>query len=187
MSDFDPLLERNQAFAATGAHSGLTPFPAHQVMVVTCMDARVDPAHTLGLDLGDALVLRNAGGRVTDDVLAEVAFMAELTELMQGDDAPPFEVAVIHHTACGSGFLADDDFRGRLARRTGRDEADLAAAAVTDPEATVRTDVAAVTGSAMLPSRVQASGHVYDLDTGQISTVVPATPVAEADPVPAGG
>lgn len=75
MSDLKPFLERNQAFARTGAHEGLAPSPRHHVVVVTCMDGRVDPAYILGVELGDALVLRNAGGRVTQDVLQEIAFV----------------------------------------------------------------------------------------------------------------
>ena len=71
------------------------------------MDGRVDPAHILGVELGDALVMRNAGGRVNDEVISEIAFIGALTEQLFGDDAPPFEVAVLHHTACGTGFLAD--------------------------------------------------------------------------------
>ena len=104
MSNISPLLERNKEFARTGAHTGLTPVPKYKVFVVACMDGRVDPAHILGIDPGDALVMRNAGGRVTDEVIREVAFIATLTETLFGDDAPPFEVAVIHHTRCGSSF-----------------------------------------------------------------------------------
>lgn len=174
MSNFDPLLERNQAFARTGAHADLTPVPTQQVMVVTCIDGRVDPAHVLGVELGDALVMRNAGGRVTDDVINEIAFIGQLTELMFGEDAPPFEVAVVHHTACGTGFLADDDFRRGFAERTGQDEAELAASAVTDPAESVRIDVARLAGSPRLPDRFSVSGHVYDVDTGLVTTAVPA-------------
>ncbi len=104
-----------------------TPLPKPQVIVVTCMDGRVDPAHILGVELGDALVIRNAGGRVTRDVMEEVAFVGAVTEMMAGDDAAPFEVAVIHHTACGSGFLADPNFRATLAASTGADDQTLAA------------------------------------------------------------
>ncbi|MGI9645401.1 MAG: carbonic anhydrase [Ilumatobacteraceae bacterium] len=177
MSNLAPLLERNAEFARTGAYAGLTPIPAHQVIVVTCIDGRVDPAHILGVDLGDALVLRNAGGRVNEDVVNEIAFVATLTETMFGDDAPPFEVAVVHHTACGSGFLADEGFRRRYAERIGADERELASRAVTDPEATVRGDAEELAKSPRLPSRASVSGHVYDVDTGLVKTIVPAQPV----------
>ena len=178
MSNLAPLLERNQDFARTGAHAGLTPIPAHQLFVVTCIDGRVDPAHVLGVALGDALVLRNAGGRVTDEVVDEITFVATLTETMFGDDAPPFEVAVIHHTSCGSGFLADDQFRRTYADRIGKDQRRLEELAVTDPAASVRSDAERLLRSPALPSRVSVSGHVYDVDTGLVTTIVPAAPAA---------
>ena len=181
MSNLEPLLERNQAFAATGGHEGLTPLPTHMLFLVTCIDGRGDPAHVLGADLGDALVLRNAGGRVNDEVINEIVFIAALTEEILGDDAPPFEVAILHHTACGSGFLADDRFRHRFAARIGVDQQDLADQAVTDPTESVRADIARLAASSLLPDRVSMSGHVYDVETGLITTVVPvdamATPV----------
>ncbi len=175
MSILDPLLERNQAFARTEAHRGLAPLPSHQVFVISCIDPRVDPAHILGVGPGDALVLRNAGGRVTDEVMAEIAFIAALTETMFGDDAPPFEVAVIHHTACGTGFLADEHFRRTFAARIDVEEAELAGTAVIDPVASVRDDVEKLLASPLVPDRVKASGHVYDVETGLVETVVAAT------------
>ena len=150
-SNMAPLLERNRAFAATGAHQGLTPIPRHQVFVVTCMDGRIDPAHILGLDLGDALVMRNSGGRVDDEVIREINFIASVTDTMFGEDAPPFEVAVIHHTGCGSGFLADDDFRRAFACRIGAEEAELADRAVIDPVVSAAADVEKLSSSDCCP------------------------------------
>lgn len=173
MSDLKPLLDRNQAFASTGAHEGLTPIPTHQVIVVTCMDGRVDPAHILGVELGDALVLRNAGGRVTHDVMQEVAFIGSVTDMMFGDEAQPFEVAVVHHTGCGTGFLADPDFRATLVAQTGADDQALADSAVTDPFESIKRDVELLTQWPSLPARASISGHVYDVDTGRVTTVVP--------------
>lgn len=173
MSNLDPLLERNREFARTRAHEGLSPMPLHQLFVVSCIDPRVDPAHILGASLGDALVLRNAGGRVTDEVIDEVAFVAALAENMFGDDAPPFEVAVIHHTSCGTGFLADDDFRRSFAARIDANETELVAAAVSDPIQSVKRDVEKLLASPLLPTRVAVSGHVYDVDNGLVETVVP--------------
>lgn len=175
MSNLNPLLERNRTFASTGAHEGLTPIPTHQLVVVTCMDGRVDPAHILGVKLGDALVIRNAGGRVTQDVLHEVAFVGAATEMMFGAEAPPFEVAVLHHTGCGSGLLADPTFRTSFVERTGAADAALAASAVTDPFESVTHDVALLVESPIVPAAASVSGHVYDVDTGVITTVVPRT------------
>ncbi len=182
MSNISPLLEHNKEFARTGAHVGLTPVPKYKVFVVSCMDGRVDPAHILGLDPGDALVMRNAGGRVTDEVIREVAFIAALTESLFGDAAPSFEVAVIHHTACGTGFLADPDFRRTFAARIHANEDGLADQAVTDPSATIQIDVDRLTSSSLVPAQWSVSGHVYDVDTGIVSTVSPASSVAYGHP-----
>jgi carbonic anhydrase len=182
MSNITPLLERNKEFARSGAHVGLTPVPKYKIFVVTCMDGRVDPAHILGVNPGDALVMRNAGGRVTDEVIREVAFIATLTETLFGDAAPPFEVAVIHHTSCGSGFLADPDFRHTFAERIHADEDSLADEAVTDPSATVPIDVDKLTSSSLLPAQWSVSGHIYDVDTGLVSTVPPTNAAGYGHP-----
>ncbi len=174
MSKFQPLLERNQAFARSGAHAGLPIMPRLPVFLITCLDPRLDPAAIAGLGLGDAPVIRNAGGRVTGEVINDVAFIGYLATAMLAD-GPLFEVAVIHHTQCGTGFLADEAFRAGFAARSGLDEASLAAEAVTDPEATVRTDVGRLLSSAKVPSRLSVSGHVYDVETGLITTIVPAS------------
>ena len=172
MTNLSPLLARNEEFATSGEHAGLTPLPNHQVIVVTCMDGRVDPAHVLGVGLGDALVIRNAGGRVSDDVLTEVAFVGQVMGQMFGDDAPTFEVAVIHHTSCGSAFLARPEFRSALSQASDADEEHLAAQAVVDPHETVRADCARLLGWEHLPARAAVSGHVYDVETGLVTTVV---------------
>lgn len=173
MTLFDPLLSRNIDFAATSAHVGLTPTPRHQVFLVSCIDSRVDPALLLKLEIGDALVLRNAGGRVTDEVIQEIAFIGAVTDMMAGEDTPAtFEVAVLHHTGCGTGFFADDGFRNAFASKTGADGDQLLASAVIHPEETVRADVELLRGSDLLPAHVVVSGHVYDVDTGIVETIV---------------
>jgi carbonic anhydrase len=172
MSNLNPLLERNDAFAKTGSHTQLTPMPKHQLVVLACMDQRVDPAHILGIELGDALVLRNAGGRVTDAVIRDVTFVALLAETMLGDKAPTFEVAIIHHTECGTRFLSDDQFRHNFADRIGANEDELVAEAVIDPALSVVTDVETLRASAVGSRRLSVSGHVYDVTTGRVTTVV---------------
>jgi len=176
MSKLDELLQRNRAFEATGAYAGLSIMPRQPVFVVTCLDPRVDPAAFLGVGLGDAPVVRNAGGRVTEAVIDDVAFIGYLANVMI-PEGPLFEVAVIHHTGCGTGFLADADFRHAYVTRTGLDESLLADSAVVDPEQTVATDVKRLLASPKLSDRVTAAGYVYDLDTGLVRmTVPPAQP-----------
>ena len=173
-SRMTPLLERNEQFAR-----GFTPvplgLPAAQVIVITCLDHRVDPAITLGLKLGDAPVLRNAGGRVTQPVIEEIAYLAFLAQKLSGgqlSDDSRFEVAVIHHTQCGTSFLADPGFRRQAAEATGVDEAALQASVVDDPHATVSADVERLLSSPLLPPGLGVSGHVYDVETGRVTTVV---------------
>jgi carbonic anhydrase len=148
-------LARNRAFAADGRHQGAVVFPNLRLFVITCVDPRVDPAHFLGLGLGDALVVRNVGGRVTPEVINDVAFIGQLAEhVLPG--GPLFEVAVIHHTQCGTGALADDTFRRRYAERIGADESTLREHAVLDPAATVIRDVERVRSAPAISPRVRA-------------------------------
>jgi carbonic anhydrase len=176
MTRMTPLLERNEKFARayTPVPLGL---PAAEVLVVTCLDHRVDPAIVLGLRLGDAPVIRNAGGRVTPAVIDDLAYLAFLAgELFGGQDAPDtlFEVAVVHHTQCGTGFLADPGFRRRAAEATGLSEAALEANAVADPHVTVKADVEFLLASPLLSPKVSVSGHVYDVATGRVTTALDA-------------
>src|SRR5262249_51384726 len=116
----ETALARNRAFPAGGGHEGATIFPALRLLVITCLDPRVDPAPVLGLDLGDAMVVRNGGGRVTPEVINNIAFVAQLAAKTV-PDGPLFEVAVMHHTQCGAGALADDHFRHRYAEQIAPD------------------------------------------------------------------
>jgi carbonic anhydrase len=168
-----PLLERNKQFAATYTPGPLGP-PAAQVVIVTCLDHRVDPAIVFGLQLGDVVVIRNTGGRVTSAVIDDIAYLAFLAgQLFSGQVAADglFEVAVIHHTQCGTGFLADPGFRHRAAEATGRPEAALEAAAVADPYVTVHADVERLLAAPSLSPKVSVSGHVYDIATGRVTSV----------------
>jgi carbonic anhydrase len=176
MTRLTPLLERNEQFAR-----GYTPvplgLPTAQVVVVTCLDHRVDPAIVLGLRLGEAPVIRNAGGRVTPAVIDDLAYLAFLAEQMFGGqltDNRLFEVAVIHHTQCGTGFLADPAFRHQAAEATGLSETALEASAVADPHTTVKADVERLLTSSLLSPKVSVSGHVYDIATGRVTTSVDA-------------
>ena len=176
MTKMTSLIERNEQFAATYTPGPLGP-PAAQMVVVTCLDHRVDPTIILGLQLGDAVVIRNTGGRVTQAVIDDIAYLAFLAEqLFSGQVAADglFEVAVVHHTQCGTGFLADPGFRHRAAEATGRPEAALEATAVADPHTTVRADVEHLLAAPSLSPKVSVSGHVYDIATGRVTTVLDA-------------
>jgi carbonic anhydrase len=169
----ETALERNRAFAAAGGHEGAVVFPNLRLFVITCLDPRVDPAHFLGLELSDAIVVRNVGGRVTPEVVNDVAFIGQIAETVL-PDGPLFEVAVIQHTQCGAGALADDTFRRRYAERIGAEESTLREHAVLDPAATVTRDVERLRAAPAISPRVAVSGHVYDVVTGLVQTVIPA-------------
>jgi carbonic anhydrase len=166
-----PLMERNASFAATDAKDKVPaiPFiPNRGLFVITCIDPRVDPADILGLELGDAIVLRDVGGRVTPAVLADVAYISYLVETMS-PRGPWFE---IDHTDCGSALLADEDLRKDFAQRSGIAADALADLPVLDPSRTVATDVRRLRDHPLLSDNVRVSGHVYHVETGRISTVV---------------
>ena len=171
----DLALARNRGFAAAGGHEGAVVFPKLRLFVITCLDPRVDPAHVLGLALSDAMIVRNAGGLVTPEVIKDVAFIGQLVENLL-PDGPLFEVAVIHHTQCGTGALADDAFRSHYAERIGADESTLRGHAILDPAATVKRDVERLRSADAISPRINVSGHVYDVVSGLVQTIFPADP-----------
>jgi carbonic anhydrase len=176
MTRMIPVLERNEHFARTYTPTALG-MPATQMLIVTCLDHRVDPAIFLGLRLGDAPVIRNAGGRVTQAVIDDIAYLAFLAGQLFGgqlEDDRLFEVAVVHHTQCGTGFAADPVFRHQAAEATGLSKVALEASAVTDPHATIKADVERLLTSPLLSPKVSVSGHVYDVATGRLTTVLDA-------------
>ncbi|WP_327292706.1 carbonic anhydrase [Streptomyces sp. NBC_01198] len=176
MTRLAPLLERNERFARDHVPVALG-LPTAQVVVVTCLDHRIDPAAVLGLRPGEAPVIRNAGGRITPSVINDLGYLAFLAEELFSVTGPLFEVAIMHHTQCGTGFLADPAFLQRAAQATGVPEAVLRASEVAEPERTVREDVERLLASPALSSRVSVSGHVYAIETGLVTTVVDAVTV----------
>jgi carbonic anhydrase len=166
-------LARNRVFAAAGGHKDAVVFPKLSLFIITCLDPRVDPAHFLGLELSEAMVVRNVGGRVTPEVINDIAFVNQIAENVL-PDGPLFEVAVIHHTQCGAGALSDDTFRHSYARRIGAEESALRERAIVDAASTVTNDVERLRSATAISSRVTVSGHVYDVVTGLVETVLPA-------------
>jgi carbonic anhydrase len=177
LSNIAPLLDRNRAFANDpSARAGMPrlPFIPHQnLYIVTCIDPRVDPAQILGVKLGEAIVQRDIGGRITPAVIADIAYIGYLVDT-KAPEGPYFEVAIIHHTDCGSTLLADDELRHGFAQRMGVDERTLADTPVLDPARTVATDVNRVLWAEEIPQNVRVSGHVYDVATGLVTTIVDA-------------
>ena len=162
------LARRNAAFAATGAFAGLR-FPTSDTLqVLGCVDSRVDPGEVLGLELGEGVVMRNIGGRMTPAALRSWALLGRL-----GRGQPPRsgQLVILHHTDCGIIRLAE--FPEQLAAFFEIPAAELEGKAVGDPYAAVRVDVA-IARRALPPGRL-VSGVVYDVATGLIEVVDPAT------------
>jgi len=160
------LVRRNAAFAATGAFAGLA-FPGSDTLqVLGCVDSRVDPGVVLGLELGEGMVMRNIGGRVTPAALRSWALLGRL-----GQGRPPGgHLVILQHTDCGITRLAG--YPEQLAAFFEIPAGELAAKAVADPYAAVRVD-AAIARQALPPGRL-VSGLVYDVSTGLIEIVDPA-------------
>jgi carbonic anhydrase len=179
MSNIAPLLERNRAFAASGKwrNTPRLPFiPFKGLYVITCVDPRVDPAEFLGLRFAEAIVARTVGGRVTDAVIADLSYIGYLVEA-KAPEGPYFEVAVIHHTDCGSRLLEDPVLRHNFAERSGYDEAALARLPATVPADTVRADVQKLLAAPQISSRITVGGLVYHTESGLLEIV--ADPISK--------
>jgi len=165
MSDLtDRLLVNNEAHAAEHPHGHLDVQPSLQLAIVACMDSRLDVFAALGLEEGQAHVLRNAGGVITDDVIRSLA----LSQRKLGTR----EIVLIHHTDCGLEKVTDDGFRAELQEDTGMAPS-FAIESFTDVEESVRGSIARVRNSPFLPHRDRVRGFVYDVDTGRLSEVEP--------------
>ncbi|MBW3659101.1 MAG: carbonic anhydrase [Actinobacteria bacterium] len=164
MSEIDVLLDQHRG--ARHDASSIPIMPRLSTVVVSCLDARVDPVHLFGLAPGDAVVLRNAGGRVDEAVLRDVSLLRVFTAAASGGSRSP-ELVVVHHTDCGTARLGDPTVASAVAGPVGADADAVAAMAVTDPWATVRHDVGVVRGR--FPGQV-AHGYVFDVATGELLT-----------------
>lgn len=178
MSNTPTLINRNQQFASQFAAADLPVIPNLRTVVLTCGDARVDPAHILGLELGDAVVIRNNGGRVTAAVVEELAAMSFMVAKMDGAEPGPFELVIIQHTQCGAERFADPDFQKVLKEHVG---VDVSSTAISDHEGSLSDDIERLRNSPELPGYVVVSGFIYDVQTGLLREVIaPAALLAQA-------
>jgi carbonic anhydrase len=162
MSITDELLKNNEAYAA-GFDKGDLPLPpAKRVAVLACMDARLDPNGALGLHEGDAHVIRNAGGVVTDDEIRSLA----ISQRLLGTE----EIILIHHTDCGMLTFTDDEFKQSIQADTGI-KPEWAAEAFPDLDEDVRQSVARIKASPFIPKKDSVRGFVYEVETGKLREV----------------
>ncbi|MGO1120914.1 carbonic anhydrase [Rhodovibrionaceae bacterium A322] len=164
------LLQRNQDFSNDFEQGDLPVLPNLRAVILACVDARVDPAHVLGLALGDAVVIRNTGGRVTQEVVSEVATLAFMVSRMQGGEPAAFDLVVMHHTQCGAERFADPGFREALKSQVGVDVAPLA---IEDHEACLREDLDRLAAAEEIPGSLTVSALMYDVKAGSVREVVP--------------
>jgi carbonic anhydrase len=179
MSNLDSMLERNKDFAARQSTAGtIMPWlpralPNVRAIIIGCADMRVDPAHVLGIKPGEAVVMRNIGGRITPGLLEQLGLLGRIGEV--AGEIPggggEFHIIVLQHTDCGITRLAGDP--SMLKRYFQIDDGDLKTKAVTDPRAAVAVDVAILRAIPALPGEWLVSGLVYDVATGLVEIVVP--------------
>lgn len=166
MATFDEMMEANERYAGSFDKGDLPAPPARRVAVVTCMDARLHPEDFLGVGLGEAHVIRNAGGRVSDDAIRSLV----ISQRLLGTD----EVVVIHHTDCGMMTFENEDLAARIREDLGVDASDHDFLTFSDLEQSVRDDVEILRSSELIPDDVTLVGAVYEVESGKVREVVRA-------------
>ena len=162
MSVTDEVLRNNERYAADFSKGDLPLPPAKKLAVVACMDARLDVHKILGLEEGDAHVIRNAGGVVTDDEIRSLA----ISQRLLGTE----EIILIHHTDCGMLTFGDDDFRRQIQEETGI-KPEWPAEAFSDLDEDVRQSIARIQASPFIPKKDSVRGFIYEVETGRLREV----------------
>ncbi len=168
MSEIETLQARNQAFSDTFNYANLSIKPAFSTVILGCVDARIDPAHFLNLELGEVITFRNTGGRVTEDVERELAALWFLGKQMGGK----LELAIIHHTDCGVERFANPQLKQALSGVVGLTEADIEQRVIHDHETSLHDDIARLKASNYVPDEIIVSGHLYHTDSGKLEQVI---------------
>lgn len=162
---FDDLLAANEGYAARFTSGGLAGRAARGLAVVTCMDSRIEPLQMLGLSKGDAKILRNAGGRATDDVLRTLVLATHLL----GVD----RVMVVEHTDCRMAKVTDEQAHQAILEESGLDTRSLEFHTIPDQATTLQRDVQRIRSFPYLPKDLAVVGCVYDVHSGRVEVVVP--------------
>lgn len=182
MSDVSTLLERNQNLTEKFTGGDLTGRPRLSTILLTCVDARVDPVHIFGLEPGDAVVIRTAGGRITPGALQDLAILGVLAANAPGPSPMRPELVVIHHTQCGMGQLAHPSIQQQVAERLGITLEEASKMAIADPETSLRSDIDRLRAIPSMPDGLIVSGLVYDVTDGTIDEIVAPAPLRPGRP-----
>ncbi len=164
----DDLLDGNRRFASGFGGGDRPKLPRRRLAVLTCMDCRLEPLASLGLEPGDAVVVRNAGGRASDDALRSLGLACRLLDTK--------EVVVVHHTDCALAGQTEAALRDRLEQAGAADAGRWAYLAMPDPDVALREDVERVRAFPLITEGVTVAGWRYDVSTGEVASVVPADP-----------
>ena len=162
MALLEEFLSANAAYASTFQHGDLAMPPARKVAVLTCMDARLDPARILGLQEGDAHVIRNAGGRAADALRSLV-----ISEQLLGTT----QIVIIHHSDCGMLTFRNEELRAKVKQELQANADDLDFLPFGDLEQSVRDDVAFLRSSPLIPQHIGITGFIYDVKSGRLVSV----------------
>ncbi|MET0447601.1 MAG: carbonic anhydrase [Aeromicrobium sp.] len=164
MSDFDDLLEANRSYADSFDLAGFDGIARAGVAMVTCMDSRIDPLRMIGLTAGDAKILRNPGGRATDQVLVALVLGVNLLQVER--------VLIVEHTRCAMATSTEDELKAKVGDSAGRDAAWMTLGAIDDQRRTVQADVLRVQTHPLISHDIAVGGFIYDVDTGLLERVV---------------
>ncbi len=170
MSEIQILKRRNEIYAENH-QKGLKINPKFSTLILTCIDARVDPAHFLGLELGDALVIRNPGGRVTPEVERDLAILWTLVAKVSGENFKGLSLAIIHHTDCGYERLANPKFQKGLNDKFGIDIDTLDQLAIHNHTSALDSDISKLKNSSIVPSALNVTGLLYNVDNGKLTEI----------------
>lgn len=170
MTVYDDLMDRNARFAAAFDRADMPMLPTLRTLVVTCVDARVDPAHVLGLKLGEALVMRNNGGRISRAVIDEIVALTAMVSAATGGGQAAFNVILMQHTNCGAERLADPQLQARLRDDLGIDVAEYA---ITDQPTDLMQDIGRLAAETRIPDEMAVAAMLYDVTDGTVQEIAP--------------
>jgi carbonic anhydrase len=163
MPDFDDLLAANRDYADNFGLSGFDGIAHAGIAMVTCMDSRIDPLKMIGLEPGDAKILRNPGGRVTDQALVALVLGVTLLKVRR--------ILVVEHTRCAMASSTEDELKARVGEAASADASWMTLGAIVDQENTIRADLQRVRSHPLIGDDIQVGGFIYDVDTGLLQPV----------------
>ncbi|MEM7336067.1 MAG: carbonic anhydrase [Chloroflexota bacterium] len=178
MLTFEDFLQRNERFAEKHTND-LTIMPRSLTIILSCLDARTDPAQFLGIEAGDALVMRTAGARVGDDLALDLGILWRMVQRMQGEHFKGISFAIVQHTNCGFERLANPDMAAGLSRALSINVDKITKRAIYNHEQSMQNDITKLKNSPYVPNEMVVGGYLFDLDSGLVNEVIEKRPLSE--------